>query len=99
MDNLDGQAKDYTRTRYALSWRSMVRDYAIKEGAYLLRILDFLDPRPGQTILECGIGTDEPLGLRVVAKGALLFGVDIAVAARLQVELRACWVTCVLHRG
>lgn len=75
---LERQMKDYTRTHYAQSWRSFVHDYAVKEQDYLQGILRFIAPQPGQAILECGIGTGEPLGLLVAQQAAKLFAVDIA---------------------
>ena len=70
--------KDYTRTHYAQSWHSAVHEYGRTERLYLEQVLALIAPQPGQTILECAIGTGEPMGLHIAANGTYLFGVDIA---------------------
>jgi len=61
--------KAYARDIYAPQWRLRVKDYALKEREYHQHVLSLINPQPGRLILECGIGTGEPLALEVARRG------------------------------
>jgi ubiquinone/menaquinone biosynthesis C-methylase UbiE len=70
--------KDYYRKIYPLSWEQQVKSIGFTR--YHHEILDLLVehlPKEGR-LLEVGIGTGEPIALRIALMGFNIYGVDLA---------------------
>lgn len=68
--------KSYYQKEYPKFWRRRVTQYGFTR--YHRIVLRHLNPQPGEVILECGIGTGQPLAKAVAEAGAKVHGVDIA---------------------
>jgi len=70
--------KAYYRWVYPAWWAQ--RAPRLGWSAYDARLLDLLDARPGERVLECGIGTGERYAIRLAQRGVRVHGVDLADA-------------------
>ena len=68
--------KDHYKYEYPKFWVNRVKEYGFSR--YYQIILDLLDSKKGESVLECGIGTGEPFALRLAKEGIDVFGIDIA---------------------
>lgn len=73
---MDDEVKHYYRQVYPEKWKARVKEYGFTR--YHQHILDLLPVHHAEPVLECGIGTGEPLALRLAQQGARVYGVDIA---------------------
>jgi len=79
--------KAYYRAVYPDWWVGRAKTLAW--SSYDQTLLDWLDARPGEAVLECGIGTGERYALRLARRGVRVFGVDLAESL-----LKACAANC-----
>jgi len=68
--------KAYYRWVYPAWWES--RAPQLGWSSYDATLLDLLDARPGERVLECGIGTGERYAARLAQRGVRVWGVDLA---------------------
>lgn len=75
--------KAYYREIYPAWWRGRAK--YLGWSSYDRTLLDLLDARSGERVLECGIGTGERYAIRLAQRGVRVFGVDLA-----ETLLRQC---------
>lgn len=76
-------AKQFCREIYPYKWRDKVKTYGVTP--YHQEILNLLTVAAQEPVLECGIGTGEPLALALAQRHAKIYGVDIA-----EILLQTC---------
>src|SRR5947209_6031547 len=70
--------KAYYRWVYPAWWQQ--RAPRLGWSSYDAALLDLLDARPGERVLECGIGTGERYAIRLAQRGVRVWGADLAAA-------------------
>jgi ubiquinone/menaquinone biosynthesis C-methylase UbiE len=76
LSSVTHEAKRFYQEIFPAQWRRKVKEYGFSQ--YHQWVVDVLPVAAGDPVLECGIGTGEPLALRLAQQGARMHGVDIA---------------------
>lgn len=100
-ENLSKAWKIFYKEKYPKFWIKQSRIYLEgKTGRpYFSEIIRFINPARREKILECGIGTGEPMALWLAENETKIFGVDIALSLLLickrKFENKGLKVNCV----
>lgn len=72
--------KQYYREKYPKFWLGQSQRYEqdrISQIYYTI-LLDLIGAKPGQHVLDCGVGTGKPFALALAKLGAVMYGIDIS---------------------
>lgn len=79
MKNIE-EWKRYYREEYSEFWLDQSQRYREDRNSqiYYAILLDLIGAKPGQHVLDCGVGTGKPFALALAKLGAVMSGIDIS---------------------